>query len=1085
MVGKRKRGDGSEKLESDSVKDYESTASVDDVKNSHMAFKNRAEEWDIIDVDDSDDGMVSVNDSDSDSGSKSLEGKKEGDICEPQRTASQFNVTSGKEKMEPGSASHPFCIDDDDDDDGGGGGGGVLEPSSSDSEDVESSSTENNDDEDSDSEYEQKSSPTEDDDDDNTSEDDDYTSDDEDTSDDDFNVKKTSHHRKKARSNDKIVDVDTDENGHRLVRKTGFDREKCVYDPRKKMEYVKKGFDDELDDCRKHKDYEKKCLDDDDELELEKPKKKKEIGVNVKKNYNASKILMDSILERGEVNLEELLSSRNKDPQAETNPSGDETVLPLKFTFGVEEPKPPEISDFDRELERLWAEYAFALRSCEIGSGQQVENEDFLPPEKEVDIAFLCSRGKHQLVLDEEIGLRCTYCSFVELEIKYCVPEFCKNPWGRSDARELGKSDNSSFFEFQKEFGCDSHFDCGFYDHADGTVWDLIPGTRSSMFPHQREGFEFIWNKIAGSIDLETLKKGTGSDGGSGCIISHAPGTGKTRLTIIFLQTYMKLYPNCKPMIIAPPSMLLTWEEEFQKWNVDIPIHNLSKAELSGMENDLAVSLLFKKKKHVNRERDVDVNGIRWAKLYSWCKKGGILGISYPLFEQLAGKRNKPDGKKGWKKCKDAEDERARKRKTAECEEFSKVLLEYPGLVVFDEGHTPRNEDSLIWKAVSEIQTKKRILLSGTPFQNNFNELFNTLCLVQPDFEKKLEDACKEDSDRKYAGKRKNRAKLLWSRFTSSIGKGEDEMEDANLKTLRVIIDRLAHVHNGNILQEHLPGLRSVLVKLKPAPLQERVIEDIQRSTNYFRRQYEETLASIHPSLLLTRVGELSVSEDDLKRDKMNPHAGVKTKFLIELIQLSEALNEKVLVFSQFLDPLNFIKDLLRSYLNWHEDREVMCLDGNCDIKQRHSSLKVFNDPSSEAKVLLASTKACGEGINLVGASRVVLLDVEWNPSVERQAICRAFRVGQKKFVYTYHLITSGSNEEEKNRRQAEKDRQSKLIFCTSDKANEQQKVQATACEDKILEEMVRHEKLRSMFVELAQQKSNLMEDKESSPSTS
>lgn len=642
----------------------------------------------------------------------------------------------------------------------------------------------------------------------------------------------------------------------------------------------------------------------------------------------------------------------------------------------------------------------------------------------------------------------------------------CKNLWGRPDARELGKYDNSSFFDFQKEFGCDSHSDRGSYDHTDGTVWDLIPGTKSSMFPHQRDGFEFIWNNIAGSIDLKKLKNTSSSDDGSGCIISHAPGTGKTRLTIVFLQTYMALYPKCRPIIIAPPSMLLTWEEEFQKWNVNIPLHNLSKVELSGIEKEKAASL----------EWDLDVNGIRRLKLFLWYFNGGILGISYPLFEQLAGEKNKLDSKRG-RKCIDAEDEKFRKRKTAECEGFSKILLEYPGLVVFDEGHTPRNEDSLIWKAVSKIKTQRRILLSGTPFQNNFKELYNTLYLVNPSFEKGLEALFKEDSDRKFVHNRKVHVKGQWTRFTSSIGKGaDDKMEDLKLKTIRDMIGPLVHVHNGNILQECLPGLRHVLVKLKPTPLQERVIQDIQRSKNYFKRQYEETLASIHPSLLLRKVEELSVSKDDLERDRKSPHAGVKTKFLIELIRLSEALNEKVLVFSQFLDPLSFIKDLLRYHLNWHEDREVMCLDGNCDVKQRHSFLKIFNDPSSEAKVLLASTKACGEGINLVGASRVVLLDVEWNPSVEWQAICRAFRVGQKKFVYTYHLITSGSNEEEKYRRQAEKERQSKLIFSTSDRANDEQKVQPTDSEDKILEEMVRHEKLKSMFVELAQLKSNLTE---------
>lgn len=336
MAEKRKNGNGSEKLESSSIKDSESVASADGVQNSHLGFE-RAEESGVIDVDSSDvELVVSVNDqdldSDSGSGSKSLVGKKGGELCVPQQTGSQINVTSGKEKIEPGSSSLPFCIDDDEEDE--------MESSSPDSEDGESSSTEKNDDEDSDAEDDLESSSTEDDDD-----------------DEDFNVyetkhlvEKTNHPRKKARF---YYDVDTDENDHQVVRKIGFDKEKCVYDSRKNKEYVKKRLDD-------------------DELELEKSKKKKKIGVNVKKNDDIAKILLDTILKRKEADLAELFHSRNKAPQAETNQFGDETVLPLKFTFGVEEPNPTEISDSDKELERLWAECAFALRSCEIGSSQLV-----------------------------------------------------------------------------------------------------------------------------------------------------------------------------------------------------------------------------------------------------------------------------------------------------------------------------------------------------------------------------------------------------------------------------------------------------------------------------------------------------------------------------------------------------------------------------------------------------------------------------------------------------------------------------------------------------------------------------------------
>lgn len=147
-------------------------------------------------------------------------------------------------------------------------------------------------------------------------------------------------------------------------------------------------------------------------------------------------------------------------------------------------------------------------------------------------------------------------------------------------------------------------------------------------------------------------------------------------------------------------------------------------------------------------------------------------------------------------------------------------------------------------------------------------------------------------------------------------------------------------------------------------------------------------------------------------------------------------------------------------------------MQGKVDQKLRQGLINLFNDPKSEAKVLLASTKCCSEGINLVGASRVILLDVVWNPSVERQAISRAYRLGQKKMVYTYHLMTSGTTEGVKYSRQAEKDRLSELVFSTNnEEKNDKQDNGGEKFNDKILEEMVGHIKLKDMFKEILSRK--------------
>ena len=589
---------------------------------------------------------------------------------------------------------------------------------------------------------------------------------------------------------------------------------------------------------------------------------------------------------------------------------------------------------------------------------------------------------------------------------------------------------NSIIDELRSQDWCgDSLSNCDPQLRAEGTVWDIIPGIKNSLYPHQCEGFEFIWKNIAGGIHLQKLKHQTTCAGGSGCIISHAPGTGKTRLTIVFLQTYMKLHPTCRPVIVAPRSMLLTWEEEFRKWDFDIPFHNLNKNELSGKEK-------------LRQDGHMNISVIRMVKLYSWKKDRSILGISYTLFEKLAGEVNK----KG-------------KVRTEQDNHFRKILLEVPGIVVLDEGHVARNPDSRILQVLSNIKTDKRIILSGTPFQNNFYELYNTLCLARPVFEDK-------------EGK--------WLSLTSSITKvTDDRLKYEKLKKVRDMIQPFVHVHKGFILQEKLPGLRDSLVILQPSQLQKSLFEELRDHfvRSNFKFDHYESLISLHPSLLL-QCGDDSFPSDKHKLEKSNLEAGVKAKFLIELIRLSEAVNEKVLVFSQFLEPLAFIKDQLKYHFNWNEGKEMLYMDGKHSMEQRQSSINVFNDPTSEARVLLASIKASREGINLVGASRVVLLDVVWNPSVERQAICRAYRLGQKKVVYIYHLIASGAREEVKYYRQTEKDLLSELVFCSSGRGCDQQKISRTVSDDKILEEMVQHDKLKYMFEKIAyqQKESKLIE---------
>ncbi|KAL2943404.1 SNF2 domain-containing protein CLASSY 3 [Bienertia sinuspersici] len=660
------------------------------------------------------------------------------------------------------------------------------------------------------------------------------------------------------------------------------------------------------------------CSEDGGKREEGRPEKqtKKKLPRKKLKVKEIENILLNTILENGSAEgLEGIVSSVN-----------DQDDLPRKFRFGDDK--------------------------CD----KQVE--DAVLCESAVLQEKLCRKGKHYLVLDEEIGIK--------------LPE-----------EQNINSDKFQFPESNNDFGAAHE------DDTRGTVWDLIPGIKRTLYEHQQQGFEFIWRNISGGIKMEELDKPS-KYGVGGCIICHAPGTGKTRLAIVFLQSYLKQYPMSKPVIIAPSSMLLTWEEEFARWNIGIPFLNLNSPELSSKEIEVLGFV-----GEVKRSK-----AVRKTKLCIWTMGKGILGISYTLFEKLAGERKGTE------------------------ERIKRALLDQPGLLFLDEGHTPRNDESNIWKVFSEVNTKKRIILSGTPFQNNFDELNNTLSLIREEFRDPFI--------------RGNYVKGRWKSKMNRNGLSSSKVdEERRIQDLRNRMKPFVHVHKGEILRKTLRGLFHSVLVLKPSDLQKTYFRYLAGIKCCLLSDYLVCIASIHPSMLsmCDQVPD-SVDKTGLDKHKTDLNVGVKIKFLLELIKLSKG--EKVL---------------------------YLLMVGKQRATQRQSSIGLFNDPRSEARVLLASIKACSEGIHLVGASRVVLLDVVWNPSVERQAISRAYRLGQKKDVYVYHLITSGTQEGEKYYRQVAKDRVSEQVFTSSEgDGGQKASTLSRVSEDRILEEMIQHERMKYMF---------------------
>uniref|UniRef100_A0A182SWE7 Helicase C-terminal domain-containing protein n=1 Tax=Anopheles maculatus TaxID=74869 RepID=A0A182SWE7_9DIPT len=183
--------------------------------------------------------------------------------------------------------------------------------------------------------------------------------------------------------------------------------------------------------------------------------------------------------------------------------------------------------------------------------------------------------------------------------------------------------------------------------------------------------------------------------------------------------------------------------------------------------------------------------------------------------------------------------------------------------------------------------------------------------------------------------------------------------------------------------------------------------------------------------------GQLSVTNDWWRRylqiaDLESLYPSNKLWILFEILKQSNERGEKVLIFTAFVSVLNMVEHFMAKIHNqsnnplqadeyaysafkgpWCRGRDYYRLDGKTPKSDRHAMITSFNDPqNTHTKCFLISAKAGGQGINLTGANRVIILDTSWNPSNDQQNIFRIFRLGQKRNCYVYRLIAAGTMEE-------------------------------------------------------------------------
>ncbi|XP_052895482.1 uncharacterized protein LOC128302655 [Anopheles moucheti] len=579
------------------------------------------------------------------------------------------------------------------------------------------------------------------------------------------------------------------------------------------------------------------------------------------------------------------------------------------------------------------------------------------------------------------------------------------------------------------------------YDTVRRQAISVHPEIVKLLKPHQVEGIQFMYDNTYGSVDA--LPKHPGS----GCILAHCMGLGKTLQMITLLHTVMR-YPQLmtnRVLVICPKSTVMNWKEEISRWQGTIR---------TGYQM------------RVYCFADVCTQNDKISVLRRWysCKSPscGVMLIGYEAFRALINYERRKGS------------ERMRNTKL-------KLIKEYllnPGadLVICDEGHQIKNKRSAISEAVSKIHTKRRIILTGTPVQNNLREYYCMVNFIKPSF---------LGSDKEFN-----------NLYANPIKNGQ--CKDSDQQAIKIMKQRSYVLHNklskfvqrkeAGVLKEFLPAKYEYVLFVPLTPVQEKLYEVFLQMNEYTsnditgepgRTKKFKLIADYtslrkiwtHPKVLekaweLANLeknrkdairktatpdtddeapddindiasGQLSVTNDWWRRylqmadlESLFPSNKLWTMF--EILKQSNERGEKVLIFTAFVSVLNMVEHFMAKIHNqsenqqqsdeygysafkgpWRRGKDYYRLDGKTPKTDRHNMITSFNDPlNTTTKCFLISAKAGGQGINLTGANRVIILDTSWNPSNDQQNIFRIFRLGQKRQCFVYRLIAVGTMEE-------------------------------------------------------------------------
>jgi SNF2 family DNA or RNA helicase/uncharacterized Zn finger protein len=306
--------------------------------------------------------------------------------------------------------------------------------------------------------------------------------------------------------------------------------------------------------------------------------------------------------------------------------------------------------------------------------------------------------------------------------------------------------------------------------------------------------------------------------------------------------------------------------------------------------------------------------------------------------------------------------------------------------VVLDESQAIKNPEAQVAKAVTLLKAKNKLLLSGTPVQNNTQDLFAQFNFLNP-------------------GLLGNR-EFFKEEFATAIDRNNDK---AKAEQLRQLVYPFMLRRTKEQVAKDLPAKTETILWCIMGKAQRHLYDEYKNHyRNLLLKKIDEEgigKAGIYVLEGLLRLRQICDHPRLLKDEEVTLEESVKSEELLREIQENTGTH-KLLIFSQFTEMLQLIRNDLK------KNKIPFCyLDGSTPASKRQEQVERFQQ-DNEVKVFLISLKAGGVGLNLTAADYVYLVDPWWNPAAEQQAIDRTHRIGQTQKVFAYKMICKDSVEE-------------------------------------------------------------------------